>query len=427
MVGEASGRERAALTGAAYSVAWPVVYERVTRSVELRRGHSRCAASVRSLADECLDRFHDDVEAVVGDLLCNARQPVVSVEAWLTSRIKAATVDGHRRRRGARGALQRPRLPQWLAAELGHDSWLTSLALKVLDWVGVPQTAGADTWPLDSWAQSRRSTTGDWQHGDTAVVAREVDVVLRAMRTRPKWFECYVERPLGMKAPPVAGAPADDVGELRPLRAADPGEVVDARLRELAAAAVEAIGRGLADGGDPARVVSEVLNAVFGRVTPADLNVAPHVTADPTSRISELLADRKILDRIVADVVTIVRGPEASNPPQAPAEAAAGTEPTAAVAEMETRDDPPSWGSPETPRRGRPRLYSDDTLGLIVDARLNGRTLRNISEMLNAAGIPTPTGRGLWYPSHVSRLLLTRDAQALIASRRQEDQWGLTS
>nr|BFE74592.1 hypothetical protein GCM10020092_078930 [Actinoplanes digitatis] len=72
----------------------------------------------------------------------------------------------------------------------------------------------------------------------------------------------------------------------------------------------------------------------------------------------------------------------------------------------------------------RPRLYSDDTLGLIVDARLNGRTLRNISEMLNAAGIPTPTGRGLWYPSHVSWLLLTRDAQALIASRWQEDQWG---
>lgn len=402
---EATGRERAALSGAAYSVVWPVVYERVTRGVERRRGHFVCAATVHRLADECLDRFHDDVEAVVTDLLSHARQPVVSVEAWIARRLMAATVDGHRRRRGERGALQRPRLPHWLAAELGHDPWLTRLALEILIWVGVPQTAGTDTWPLESWSQNRGSVTGDWQHGDTAVVAREVDVVLAAMRRRPHWYESYVERPLGLKVPPVVGTPAGDV---RPLSPVDPSEVADAQLQEIAAVAVEAIGSGLAGGGDPARVVSEVLKTVFGRVTPTDLSVAPHVVSDPSSRLDELLADQQTVDRIVSDVLAVVGVPGASSRPQTSAETMAAAGPIGAVAAVETH---------ETPRRGRPRLCSDETLGLMVDARLKGRTLREISEMLNAAGITTPTGRRPWYPSHVSRLLQTPGARALVAER----------
>src|SRR5262249_3356095 len=62
---EASGAEYAALTSEAYGVAWPVVFSRLTRKLELRRGHAACATSVRHLTDDCLDRFYDDVEAVV--------------------------------------------------------------------------------------------------------------------------------------------------------------------------------------------------------------------------------------------------------------------------------------------------------------------------------------------------------------------------
>jgi hypothetical protein len=76
---------------------------------------------VHRLADERLDRFHDDVEAVVDDLLTHARHPVFDLEGWVAGRLNAATVNGHRRLRGERGALQRPRLPGWLGAALGQD------------------------------------------------------------------------------------------------------------------------------------------------------------------------------------------------------------------------------------------------------------------------------------------------------------------
>jgi hypothetical protein len=96
----AQGEERIELTGAAYSVVWPIVYSKLTRRFEQLRGHAACAAGVSNMADECLDRFHDDVEFVVEDLLAHARQPIHHLEAWIAARLTAATVDGHRRLRG---------------------------------------------------------------------------------------------------------------------------------------------------------------------------------------------------------------------------------------------------------------------------------------------------------------------------------------
>src|SRR5687767_12448455 len=95
--------ERLRLTGAAFTLAWPIVFNRLTRGYEQRRGHRSCAVSVDRLADGCLDRFYDDVEAVVHDLLTHSTTRIANAEGWITSRLRAVTIDAHRRRRGARG------------------------------------------------------------------------------------------------------------------------------------------------------------------------------------------------------------------------------------------------------------------------------------------------------------------------------------
>ena len=292
----AAAGQRAALRAAAYEIAWPLVYQRVTRPLERRRGHRGCSSAVTGLAETCVDGFHDDVEAVVHDLLANARTEIVNLEGWLCGRLTAATVDGHRRRRGLRGALQRPRMPGWLAAELGHDPWLVRLALHLLDWVGVPETAGAEVWPLDTWAQLRavalHRTTAD-----PRATRADTETVLAAMRRRPEWYACYVERPLGAKVTPVA-TPAGAPGEQNPWH--DPGD----RLGDLAAVAVEAIADGLRRGGDPTDVVRRVLTRVFGDA-PVELDRAPG-ECGPDEQVVTLIADPRVLDRIVARAVRIV-------------------------------------------------------------------------------------------------------------------------
>jgi hypothetical protein len=306
---ELAGQGRLAQVAAAagVAVAWPIVFNRLTRRIEQRRNHPVCAIGVDHLADDCLDRFHDDVEAVVDDLLAHARQPVHDLEGWIAGRLTAATVDAHRRRRGERGALQRPRLPGWLAAELGHDRWLMELAVQMLVWVGVTNTAGTSVWPLESWAQQRAAHTGDWAGSDPAATAREVDRVVAAMRRRPDWYESYVERPLGRKQAPVAALPPTDA----PLALADPDESVEAEMRRLAADAVGAIGRRLGRGEQTQAVVAEVIRAVFGRTLAAGLDRAPHARADPLGGVTGALADPATLQRIVATVRTIIDEREA--------------------------------------------------------------------------------------------------------------------
>lgn len=297
----ARGWDRRELSSAAYDLVWPIVFSRVTRRFEQMRGHAACAAGVGNLADECLDRFHDDVEAVVEDLLAHARRPIHNLEAWVAARLGAATVDAHRRRRGRRGALQRPRLPGWLADELGQDRWLTTLATNVLVWVGVADTAGTEVWPLDSWAQERARCLGDWSGSDPAAVAREVGVVLQAMRTRPEWYESFVERPLGTKQAPVAAVPVD-----APLVLGEPDGDVDSELARLAGQAVRLIDRRVAQGEDAEATVTEVIRSVFGGLFTGGLDRAPHAGADPLGGVTGALSDRGRLDEIVTTVLSII-------------------------------------------------------------------------------------------------------------------------
>ena len=53
----------------AYELVWPLVYKRVTRRHEFRRGHHACATSIQRMEPDCIDRFHDDVDAVLDDPL----------------------------------------------------------------------------------------------------------------------------------------------------------------------------------------------------------------------------------------------------------------------------------------------------------------------------------------------------------------------
>jgi hypothetical protein len=306
----ATESERRRLTGAVYEIALPLVFNGLTRRLELQRGHAGCAASLRGMTDDCFDRFEDDLEAVVSDVLNRATVPVENLDAWIRSRLNAATVDAHRRRRGERGALQRPRLPGWLRDALGDDRWLTMLATEMLVWVGVPTSAGAGLWPLDSWAQRRAVLTGDWRGSDTSTVAREVEQVRKAMRRRPDWHESYVEGPLGRKNPPVLPAQrgdADRTVEPTPLSLVERHEADDARLRALASLAVEAIEAGIARGGAPSTVVEGVLKVTFGADTGAqDLDRPPSAAVPDDERAAALVADPVVLDRVVATVLRII-------------------------------------------------------------------------------------------------------------------------
>jgi hypothetical protein len=265
---------------------------------------------VERLADDCLDRFYDDVEAVVDDLLAHATKPILNLEAWITSRLTAATVNGHRRLRGQRGALQRPRMPAWLADELGHDEWLITLGIDILVWVGITTTAGTGVWPIDAWAQRRAAITGDCSASDPATVVGEVDLVLSRMRRHPSWYATYVETPLGRKQAPVVSVWASDAGgepTLTPLSLSDPHEPEDANLTCLAAAAVQAMAARISGGEEAASVVVDVVNAVFGSdVAPAGLDRSPHDGPTYDERLSVCLADRATVDRIVATVLGIL-------------------------------------------------------------------------------------------------------------------------
>lgn len=221
--------------------------------------------------------------------------------AWVAGRLNAATVDGYRRRRGQRGALQRPRVPGWLAAELGAQRWLIVLATRMLEWVGVSGTAGAELWPVDTWAQERAACTGDWAGSDPVVVAREVERVLGAMRKRPRWYMSYVERPLGRKQPAVALLPAGEGGG-----PSDPEALIDAEMSRLAADAVRAIQQRRGRGEQTERIVADVIRTVFGGPFTPTIDRAPHGVADPVGGVSGAITDPARLARIVSTVREII-------------------------------------------------------------------------------------------------------------------------
>lgn len=306
-----SGAEYTWLRGGAVEIVWRVVFQRHTRRIEGARGHHMCASSVHRLEPDCHDRFQDDVEAVLDDLLRNATVPIANLEGWITRRIRPATVDAHRRRRGERGALQRPRLPlpRWLGDALDHDLWRQRLAVELLTWVGIPATAGVGVWPLDAWAQLRAEVTGDLT-GTDLDVANDVEAVLTAMRRRPAWYANFVERPLGRKQAPVLPAQrtGPDAAEPAHLTLTPRHETDDARLADLAGAAVAAIEARIRQGEEIRKVVVDVLGTVFAAGSGAeDMDRTPGAGPGAGERVAALLADPATVDRIVAEVVEILR------------------------------------------------------------------------------------------------------------------------
>jgi hypothetical protein len=305
----ATDRRRYLREGAG-EIAGPLLFHRMTRSLEHRRGHPRCASGLRGLAADCLDRYHDDLEAVLDHLFARATVPIDNLEGWLAVRLTRATVDGYRKRRGGRGAPQRPRLPKWLAEELAHDGRLLDLAVAMLGWAGNDATAGLSMWPLSAWAERRAAGTGGPAVTE-ASVARDVEIVLTAMRRRPTWYEKSVARPLGRKKAPVwFPARGSDGTHAEPQPFVVPRhEHDDALLRELAARALDLIVTRVEEGGKPAEVVAAVLRTVFGGVPASiDLDRAPDAGRTGPEQVVALIDEPARLDRIVATVVALMSG-----------------------------------------------------------------------------------------------------------------------
>jgi hypothetical protein len=302
------GRERQSLWAGACHLIWPLVYGRVTRRVERDRGHHRCAAGPHLMEPDCFDGFLNDLEAAVHYLFTYANEPIHNLEGWMTSRLPKAVIDGNRRRRGAQGAQQKPRVPAWLAKELDSQPWPVELAKLILQWVGVPMTAGTEIWPLDAWTASRLALTGDHTAGP-ATVADEVNRVLAAMRKRPTWYDTYVERPLGRKQTPVllpARTTDDKSAELDPLLLVHRHEQDDALLDALAAEAIEVLTLRIQRGDDPKTVVVEVLTTVFGAF-PVEIDQTPGAAPSAPDQVVALIRDEEVLNRIVATIFDLIR------------------------------------------------------------------------------------------------------------------------
>jgi hypothetical protein len=264
------------------------------------------------MAEPCLDAFHDDVESVVDHLFTRGNTPIHSLEGWIISRIAVATVDGHRKRRGRRGALQRARVPRWLSTALGEDRWLVDLAGAIIEWVGVPATAGTEDWPLEVWTERRSTITGDPAGSSTNQVASDVERVLTAMRgSRPRWYAQYIERPMGHKQLPVGNA--SPTADREPPESAHVREelLVDAAMITIAAAATDAISDALAAGEDATVAIPRILRTLFLGPTSAEAVADLPPGEEPvhsTRQLTTLLADETSLARLVRDVLSIVEG-----------------------------------------------------------------------------------------------------------------------
>lgn len=291
-----------------YRITAKLVFERVTRPVERNRGHDRCTASPEKMLPECHDAHQDDVVAVFEDVLDKSARTFENLEGWIATRLKPATIDAYRKRRGALGAPQRPRLTAWLETALGEDPWLRRLALNVLEWVGVTATVAGGIWPLGAWAQQRARMTGELFCTE-AQIAADLERVLRAMRTRPGWFEDSVERPLGRKQAPLLpqrfGGP-ERVGEPEYVTYYTPDETAEALLTHLAWTAVRVLERRLARGDDVRETIVEVVGEVFGAGSGAEeMDRVPGSGGDARERIASLILEPEVLERVVAAVYEI--------------------------------------------------------------------------------------------------------------------------
>lgn len=287
-----------------------VVFERLTRRLERTRGHHRCAAKPDFLLPDCHDRFQDDVEAALLDLLKHADRQIENLGGWIASRLNAVTVDANRRRRGERGAQQRPRLPLWLRDALDQDPWLLSLALDIMTWVGVPAVAPGGLWPLGTWADRRAVATGDTGVTERQV-AMDVERVLTAMKKNRTWYENFVERPLGHKQAPLTCAPrTDGEAEREPdyVCCAGPDQSAEAGLHELAARVIDEVEARMQAGDDPSTAIGDIITAVFDGGTGSDgLDRTPGSASDSDESMASRFEDPQALRHVIEVVLDIVR------------------------------------------------------------------------------------------------------------------------
>lgn len=298
------------LRRAAYTITWPIVFNRHTRKLEMAKKHRSCASSIENMESDCLDRFHDDVEAVIDYLFLHADSAIHNLEGWITTWLRAATVDGHRRRRGQRGAQQRPRVPKWLANQLDDDPWLVTLAGKVIEWVGVPTSAGEDMWPFDSWTDLRGTITGDWCGSEPGVVAREVEAVLTAMgEGNPSWYNQYIELPLGRKQAAVAFTATTSERDAEALSLTTRDDQDEANLIRLATLAVDAIASRLDSGEDPREVIPTIVQKLFTGPSAAasEIDRVPHRSAEACdAQLSAVLVDDVVACRVITAALDIL-------------------------------------------------------------------------------------------------------------------------
>jgi hypothetical protein len=306
-----------------YRVVSDLVYERLTRPIERGRGHRSCLVSVARLEADCHDRHQDDVAAVWSYLLRHCDQPIANLPGWLASRLTPITIDAHRARRGALGALQRPRLPRWLVEALGSDTWLCWLALGMLTWAGVPAAVSNGLWPLGAWAEHRARMTG------TACtepqVERDVERVRRAMCAKAGWYERYVEVPLGRKRPALVTPLGGDgcgvledgaVRGLPPLSPAEPGRRLEVWLHEAAAAAIAAIEERVAAGEQVRAACISVLSEIFASGAGAEsVDCVPSAAPDYSAQVELRLADPASVDRIADALLEIIAADAAPRRP----------------------------------------------------------------------------------------------------------------
>lgn len=310
--------ECAGLRAAAFELAMPLVWERHTRPLENAKGHRGCASGMIRLAPECHDGFTDDLESVVTALL-SYRSPIGNVEGWISARMANAIKDGYRVRRAREmGAQQRVRVPAKVAARLDNDPWLIALAERVLQWAGIRRTACPELWPLGAWAEERTAFAGLVTQEPRTAVADDVAVVLQAMHdSDPAWFDRYVEKPIGRKWAPVAAvsprADGVDYPDTECLELVPEHERYESHLTEAAARSLTMIRGELAAGTDARKAVTGALTANFMsiRAVRGELDRAPG-TDHAGDLIAAVLGDRSALDRLVPDVLTIVR-PAASS------------------------------------------------------------------------------------------------------------------
>ncbi|SER91195.1 hypothetical protein SAMN05216188_117104 [Lentzea xinjiangensis] len=291
------------LSRTVYDLVWPIVFDRITRRAEFSRGHTACARSVKLLDGDCLDRFHDDVAAVLDVVRRRATGRIDDLERWIGGVARSATIDGHRRRRGELGALQRPRPPRWLCDALSNDPWLVSLALRVLEWAGVPDAPSSGVWPLSRWSEQRALATGDWEGSTPRVVLAEVERVLTCMRTEKRWYHDYVERPIGRKT-----APTSSGSGLRPLPLSGSHDAEECRLRSKAHATILEISTRTWAGENPSDAALDALRRHFcSDPVSSMITEVPHCSAHAQDWLNERLGDGEaalmLASAVAVDVV----------------------------------------------------------------------------------------------------------------------------